>query len=342
MTRPRRVLKVTPRAMYTFFNKDFTNEITQHAEVAEGADHIVAVEDTFDADVTFGDVILPCHIAELHYVEGAPLARYLSGKLPLSAAEASQIACDLFRMKEEFERCRVNHNDLHAGNIIVQRLPLTRRRPDVIDPEIRAVAIDLGSVAPDRRSGGHYLGDLHWIGRHIHAMADRLLADGDAAGDLENRMALKLHGIAQCIAPATENQRPPSASDFIQQIRDEYHRTAETWRPWQQPLVPNTFEAPTTPRFLWMVRLRNCLSTQDGSWLAKISAPGPLVMTGMRGCGKTMLLKSLQFHARAAGPANQTTAEALDRLRRDGFVGSFVSGANFDRRRPENGIQDFR
>ena len=38
----------------------------------------------------------------------------------------------------------------------------------------------------------------------------------------------------------------------------------------------------------------------ENTWVDRVSSPGPLVMTGMRGCGKTMLLHSVQFHARAA------------------------------------------
>ena len=63
----------------------------------------------------------------------------------------------------------------------------------------------------------------------------------------------------------------------------------------------------------------------DGAWLAQISAPGPLVVTGMRGCGKTLLLRAIQFHARAARQRGETDAEVLLRLKRDNYVGLFVS-----------------
>src|SRR5437660_1094792 len=51
--RPQRVLKVTPRAMYEKFGKDFEEEVRRHAEVAAGAEFIVGVEDMFDADIDF-------------------------------------------------------------------------------------------------------------------------------------------------------------------------------------------------------------------------------------------------------------------------------------------------
>jgi hypothetical protein len=325
LNRALRVLKVSPVSMYESFGKDFTAEAERHAEVADGADHVVAVERIFDTDIDFGDVRLPCHVAVLQFVDGDTLAKYLSGARPLSAAQAAQIACDLFRMKEEFERLRVNHNDLHAANIIVEELPPGRRRADAIEPAIRAVAIDLGSVAGDRRSGDGYVGDLHWIGRHIHAMANRLLSGGDTAPDLDKRIGLKLHGIAQGLAVATENQRTPTATDVIVGIREQYHRTAEAWRPWRNQTVLRTFAESYNAQTLDAWYVPQLIVDPDGAWLKKVSAPGPLVMTGMRGCGKTMLLHSLQFHARAAVLPTEEDTDALKRVTEDGYVGLFVS-----------------
>ena len=325
LNRALRVLKVSPIAMYAKFGKDFRAEAERHAQVAEGADHVVAVENIFDATIDFGGVLLPCHVAVLQLVDGDTLSKYLSGARPLSAAHAAQIACDLFRMKEEFERLRVNHNDLHAANIIVQELPAGRRRADAIEPAIRAMAIDLGSVGGERRSGDGYVGDLHWIGRHIHAMADRLLSDGDIAPDLDKRIGLKLHGIAQGLAAAIENQRTPSATDIITGIREQYHRTAEAWRPWRNQTVLRTFAESYNAQTLDAWYVPQLIVDPDGVWLKKVSAPGPLVMTGMRGCGKTMLLHSLQFHARAAVLPKEEDADALKRVTEDSYVGLFVS-----------------
>jgi len=325
LNRTPKVLKVSPKSMYEHFGKDFSAEMHRHAEVAEGAAHIVGVEGMFEANVIFGDVMLPCHVGVLDFVDGAPLTKYLSGTVPLSAAEAAQIASDLFRMKEEFERRLVNHNDLHAANIIVACLPTSHRRADAIEPGIRAMAIDLGSAAPDRRSGEGYLGDLHWISRHIHGMASRLLTPVDSARDLENRIGLKLHGIAQGLATATEHQRTPSADDMVRGIQEEYHRTAEPWRPWRNQRQLKTFGESYNAQTLDAWYVPQLLVDPEGAWLARVSAPGPLVMTGMRGCGKTMLLHSLQFHSRAAVQPHEKDADALRRVTADGYVGLFVS-----------------
>lgn len=322
----RRVLKVSPKALYAFFGKSMEVEVRQHVEVADGAEFIVGVEDLFDADVDFGGRVIPCHVVQMPHLDGQPLERYLSGRLPLGAGQAAQIACDLFQMREEFELRLRHHNDLHAGNIIVQELPKPAwRRGEAIEPGIRAMAIDLGSVADVRRSGGPDVGDMHWIGAHLGRMAERLLDEGAGAGDLEKRVALKLLGIAQSLAATTENQRPPSAEDMVGQIRSGYYQVAEPWRPWRGDLVLKRFEESYNAQTMEAWYVPQLLIDPENTWVDTVSAPGPLVMTGMRGCGKTMLLHSVQFHARAALRAKESEADAVRRVSQDRYVGLFVS-----------------
>lgn len=98
------VLKVVPKAIYTFFKKDFTKECKAHAEAADGADFIVGIEDVFDAIITFGTTEIECHVAVLEFIDGHLLSAYLAGKEILNAATSAQIAADLFRIHDEFAR----------------------------------------------------------------------------------------------------------------------------------------------------------------------------------------------------------------------------------------------
>jgi hypothetical protein len=63
----------------------------------------------------------------------------------------------------------------------------------------------------------------------------------------------------------------------------------------------------------------------DGRWVRQMSTPGPQVIVGMRGCGKTMLLRALQFHARATKLDNESQANVLERLKSDRFIGLYAS-----------------
>src|SRR5437660_1217866 len=63
--------------------------------------------------------------------------------------------------------------------------------------------------------------------------------------------------------------------------------------------------------------------TQD-KWLTRTSARGPQVITGMRGCGKTMLLRALHFHARTT-EAQKRGGNISNQLERDHFLGLYAS-----------------
>lgn len=321
----KQVLKVIPVQLYSFFKKDFEAECVIHNQIAENADHVVRISGLLQADVNFGEITIPCHVAVLAFVDGPLLGTYLRGEEQTTSSVAAQVAADLFRMKAEIERHLVNHNDLHADNIIIEQLTPGRYRQGAMDPSVRAVAIDLGSVQPDRRSGGIYRGDLHWIAIHIHGLTSQLLADLDNLSDLDARVGHALQMVAQIISPPVESQRTPEASDFVRLIEQEYFRTAEPWRPWREQLKLRTFGSSYNAQTLDAWHVPQLLVDPEGAWLAQISAPGPLIITGMRGCGKTVLLRALQFHARAARQSAESDENVLARLMRDNYIGLFVS-----------------
>ena len=326
--RTKSVLKTSPKEFFNFFpNKDFQNECETHSRVAEGTEHIVDIRDMFDADIAFGDTTVPCHVAELEYVNGKLLADYLKPEVELTALAAAQIAIDLFKILDELRKKDVNHNDLHAENIIIKSLRSDSRRAGAIDESIRAVAIDLGSISDDSKSdsGNSRLGDLHWIAEHLRSLVGNLLYDPDDISDLDNRLASALQIISHNISPSAENQRTPSSTDFIDQIEDAFYRVAKPWRPWRDQLILRSFSASYNAQTMQAWHVPELLVDTDEQWLNTISSPGPQVITGMRGCGKTMLLRALQFHARAAQRDGESNHQVLERLKSDKYVGIFVS-----------------
>ncbi len=322
------VLKVVPKAVYQYFGKNFEAECQAHSRAVEGAAYLVRIDDAFHETVKFGDAEIECHVAVLEHLDGDLLQDYLSGKKALSSASVAQIAADLFRMHDELTNRRQNHNDFHAGNIVIERLTKERYRQRAMDPSIRAVAIDFGSLSEDRRSGDTHRSDLHWIAEHIQTLASMLSSGKDELDDLDSRLALSLAMIARSMTPAIENQRIPSSDELVQKIEDEFFRSAEPWRPWRTPLALRNFRESYNAQTLEAWHVPQLLVDPADEWQKMISAPGPLIVTGMRGCGKTMLLRALQFHARAAQRGNESDSYLLNRVRNDGYVGLFVSASS--------------
>ena len=328
--RNKSVLKVSPRAFYSFFpGKDFEQECLLHRDVSEGTEHLVKIRDMLpEIEVTFGDQTLACCVAELDFVDGPLLTDYFEGGEKVTAAVAAQIAIDLLRLREELERKQIFHNDLHAGNIIVERLKKESYRADAVDPSIRAVAIDLGSAAVQTKSdpAKQREGDIGRIAEHISRLSAGLLADPDLVSDHDFRLASTLQDTFQILAAPAENTRFPAAQDLISQVKLAYEMIPRhSWRSWRQPLALKSFGSAYNALTLEPWHVPALLIDPEGTWLNQISTPGPQIITGMRGCGKTMILRALQFHARASEARGKSIEAVIGRIGNDGYMGLFVS-----------------
>ncbi len=320
------VLKVAPHAIYERFadhGKDFAAECRLHSELATASDHIVAIRNMFEADVSFGDITIPCHVAQLDYVEGPELEEVLAQEPAPPSRTIAQIALDLLQLLEELQAKESFHNDLHDGNIIIQRLGPTARRAEALDDSVRAVAIDLGSVTDASKSDATQLGDLRSVGSHLETFANRLLLRPGETSDIDYRLAGQLQEVAALLASEAVNQRPPEFAVLRERIRQAHDFVAS---PWKEPPPLRSLDDSYNAQTLHPWFVPKLLVDPDELWRNEISVKGPQVITGMRGCGKTMLLRALMFHARAAALQEGAGGPELGSLLADdGFVGLYVS-----------------
>jgi hypothetical protein len=315
------VLKVAPVAVYEHFRKDFETECRLHKEVADGTEHLVAIRDMFDTEVRFGDTTVLCHVAVLEFVSGVSLRSFTSDPALCTATSMAQVAIDLFRLLHELAQKQVFHNDLHDENIIIQLVPPNVRRPDTVDDTIRAVAVDLGSMARHDRRDPHHLGDLQAVVRHLFTLIGGLLDRPGQVADVDYRLAAALEEIGHGLAPEAEKVRTPDHEESIRRIRAVFEYVTS---PWKEPAGLQRFDDAYNAQTLHPWFVPRLLVDPDGQWLDSVSVRGPQVITGMRGCGKTMLLRSLQFHARAFNLERQG-GDVADLLHADGFLGLYVS-----------------
>lgn len=319
------VLKVVPIGVYTFFGKDWAGECAEHASIAEGTGFVANIHTQFDADVSFGDARLRCHVAVLENIDGPTLASVFRepGTHGLGPRSYVQIASDLFETLHVFTSHQRSHNDLHAGNIIVRRLTPRTQRSGAIEPMIRAVAIDLGSMLDHSQSDATRLGDQHQIARHMAELAKLVRGDGNARTDTDNRIAGALRGLAEHLAPEAGAQRIMSVEDAQQNLREAMVTVEE---PWRRQLKLQRFGDAYNAQSLESWHVPELWFDPDGKWFAKTTARGPLVITGMRGCGKTILLRALHLHARAAVAERKVGKDmALPEVRKDHFIGIYAS-----------------
>jgi hypothetical protein len=321
------VLKVVPVEVYRVHNKNWERECQQHADVSENNPSIAAITDNFEADVTFADgSTLECHVAVLENLLGPTLEQLLRDPIQfgLTARRAAQIAADLFDIMGSLAERGRWHNDLHSENIIIRTLEAREKRSaEAFDPYVRAVAIDLGSMNEESLSGeGERINDQHHVARHLIRLADAVRSRTPVS-DVDFRIAETLRGLAEHLSPAAGAQRVMSADDATTRLRAAMQTVDE---PWRQPLTLRRFGEAQNAQVLESWHVPELWFDPNNRWFAKTTGRGPQVITGMRGCGKTMLLRALHFHARARKIGMEQPTRIIELLKTDGFVGLFASG----------------
>jgi len=321
-------IKVIPKAMYAprdegGHGKDFDAEADQHADLTGDAEanlHVAAYLDAGDQVLSFNGVEIDCWWLEMEFLEGRPLSEVIE-EGPRSPQEAAQIALDLLDVVDVLEKRGRHHNDLHAENIFV--LPLAERlaRRQAIDPLVTVKLLDLGSLGEKSKSGPGRLGDVHWIATHIRDILDSYERTNPQLDPGELRLTAHLRRVAELYS-GQDPERRPTPADMIKSVRDIY---AFGERPWGQPVrlgfLAEHYNAQSLPP--WFAP--ELLNDPDGEWTKRISGPGPTLIAGMRGCGKTILLRSLEWTARLHRQASETEEDVLGRLQDDRFLGLFVS-----------------
>ncbi|RJP46473.1 MAG: hypothetical protein C4548_02680 [Desulfobacteraceae bacterium] len=319
------VLKVVPISIYDYFQKDWKFECREHAAIADGTPFIANITEQFDEEIDFGGSKLFCHIAVLINIPGPTLEEALKNpeKHGIGPRTAAQVAADIFEILNLFSQYQRFHNDLHAGNIILQKMTAQTLRSGVIDPEIRAVAIDLSSILDASRSGCERLGDRQLAARHISALAHAIHQKGKAMTDLDYRVASALRGLAEHLSPSLDAQRMMTIDDALLALRTA---VAVADEPWRQRLSLHSFGDAYNAQALESWHVPELWFDPDNKWLSKTTVRGPQVVTGMRGCGKTMLLRALHFHARAVQASiNGRNRNPLIEIEKDDFVGVYAS-----------------
>src|ERR1035438_4329216 len=97
----------------------------------------------------------------------------------------------------------------------------------------------------------------------------------------------------------------------------------ETWR---QALSLHRFGDAYNAQALESWHVPELWFDPEDKWLTKTTVRGPQIITGMRGCGKTMLLRALHFHARVAPfYASTDTTSPFRAFASDTFLGVYAS-----------------
>lgn len=315
--------KVVPVATYApsdqgGYGKDFVAEAKLQRELA--TEQLVAdVNDWGIAALAFGAHEIECHWMQMEFVDGRPLVELLElgPRTPQEAAQVIWDLLDVIAMLQQHERF---HNDLHGENIFVRELPEREWRRHAIAPNSAIKVLDLGSASEQSRSSDTRLGDIHWIARHIVDLANAYeRVAGVDSGDI--RFIARLRRIGEYYASVDDIRRPrPQEMQRLLENAWAYRR-----KPWAQDVrlrsVGEHYNAQSLPEGFAPALFYD----PEDRWASRLTGHGPQVLTGMRGCGKTVLLHSLEWVARVTPRDSESDDGAWNRAMAEPFLGLLVS-----------------
>jgi len=320
-----RIIKLIPKATYSkkegFDNKDFEKEIDLYKVLSDSEMNIPDLIDAGEGKIAFGNIIIDCYYIIMKYIAGDTLEKFKISK-QLSAIRIAQIAYDLFDFLRLIESNNLNHNDLHDRNILIEISNGDTGRLGSIDRTTRAFIIDFGSVSDEPRSDQEHYRDITWIVWHIKNLIDSYWSPNLRSED-EYRILSRLNALVSTW-PDRERTRAIRTEDYCTEI---YHATRLADNPWAYPKELITVSDYYNTQLMPPYYAPNLFYDPEGRWAKDLMKPGPIVLTGMRGCGKTILLKSLHFFARAQAGPKEKREDVIKRLTEEKHVGLFVSCA---------------
>ncbi len=306
------------------YGKSFEKEWRLHLELSS-ASVVARLEDQGEDDLQFGRYTIRCYWMEMEFVEGRTLNEVVE-QGPESPREVAQIAWDLLDVIEALQRHGQHHNDFHGNNIIISRLPSAESRLSAIEPRTGMKVLDLGSAAEDTKSSEERLGDTHWVAAHILELLSSYERNNPEADPSLLRICAQLRRVAEHYY-GRDKVREPSPGDMKEMVRTAYDYSQ---RPFEQPVrlpsISTHYNAKTLPP--WFAS--ELLYDPSGRWASRLQGPGPQLLFGMRGCGKTILLRSLEWSARLKQRRNgkgeyEGRHEVFHRVSDESFLGLFVS-----------------
>jgi hypothetical protein len=306
-----RAVKVTPMAVFDEvlgYGRDMTSEPRALNALKDRPWLAPYIVQNAPIDVTFGDDpadTVACCAMQVDFIEGLTLDRWISTE-SATVRRLGQVFWDLLEVIADLEAAGQHHNDLHGSNMIVQSLDDANQRVAPIDSYLRLRVLDFGSADSDSKSLSGIdgrLGDLEWVAQHMITRVDQLMERlGPDFSLSERRFAARLRQLGEYYSGAHAD-RLPTPGDLQQAI-------VSAWRDVSVPVDSTTelqevgdhFNALTLD---WSLIPQLFVTSGESRFL---DSAGTVLITGMRGCGKTMLLKMLAWNY---GYGERSSSQAL-------------------------------
>lgn len=229
-----------------------------------------------------------CFIGQ--WIDGETLEQFLeSHPERVTPEHVFQFLHFLLRAILFLEEADVKHDDLHLGNIMLRRTDQRLRRADPSTAELAVVVVDIGSMKPRDQPTRKEHDDWSSYARCVVRLHNHIHRNRSVASRYP-RFLKALKDFSVALADEDHARHFPDNEayyGFLTKARDALSggpaRSSDSQ-------LPSPFEA-ISAEHLANDRVLRTLFSRKLPWMNLISDFSPIVVTGPRGCGKSMVFR---------------------------------------------------
>lgn len=247
-----------------------------------------------------------CFISD--WIDGRTIESLSDHPPKLTPEMASEVAIKVLRALNFLQKQGLKHDDLHWGNIMLR--PMS---PDLVLDEddrrqVSVVIIDLGSLKPinqpTSKSKDDYLSLVSLLTQmHNTLWRQRLIV---AAHPFFFK---KLARIIECMTDDDSARHYPELSDLAK----DFARLRDSVALGESSVIEREFQPFEAISAEHLADDKVLLQLFQGGlpWFADVLSPKPIVLTGPRGCGKSMLFRYMAVSTQINSDADPYTSKRL-------------------------------
>ncbi len=317
-------LKLVPVRLYEQVDKSFESEISRYHKLGQHP-HIATLEDAGSISLKLLEEELNFYFIVMEWVEGITLTEFIKNK-PQTASEIISVIFDVTAGLERFEDKNLWHNDLNSDNILVRQLDPTEIRTRKISSPYICKIVDIGSAVFRGEKHEDRLSDLQFLASHMNELKIVALAEGPQSTREEQFI---LDGVSTLVSRLFDENQARSI-DTATTLMAELTSLFES-----RLLLANNEVVELDDPFGYLNAndfpndgYINYLFSGSIPWIGSIASPesqGTLI-TGPRGCGKTIILRSMRLSTRILPHFDgEKLGSIQSRFNRDEYLAFFVS-----------------
>ncbi|WP_299927817.1 protein kinase [uncultured Pelagimonas sp.] len=317
-------IKVIPKKIYKNQEKDFDAEIKKYLALGEHP-NIARLMDCGVDKIDLDGTEIPVYFLVMEWIEGRTLGEFLQDE-HVTVTDAYTISTEVAAALDRFERSDLCHNDLNAENVMVVDLSEDELGIRVSRSRVQVKVIDTGSAVfiDDRKP--NKISDLKYLGIHTSKLIESAKRSREIP--LEQQAFLDtLERLASRLRDEDVNRGFSNAKSYIERIRSAFENK-QRFEIEANETLNTPFEFLNALDFSDNSTLVGRLFQNDFPWIREsiMGSSQQVLVTGPRGCGKTMILKNMRLRTRLLEVSDSPSPELFESIvASEDFLGFFVS-----------------